>query len=90
MLQYYYCNYNMEKVPDRFNLAATKEASVNISNAAEYPRVTHRVPYDPSELVISTSEGPSQRYPWCIKPVPAWAGWTIRCFGKAVFYALKH
>jgi hypothetical protein len=39
------------------------EAPVTISNAAEYPRGTHRVPYDPSELVISTSEGPSQRYP---------------------------
>lgn len=39
------------------------EAPVNISNAAEYPRGTQRVPYDPSELVISTSEGPSQRYP---------------------------
>jgi hypothetical protein len=39
------------------------EASVNISNATECPRDMHRVPYDPSELVISTSEGPSQRYP---------------------------
>ena len=42
---------------------AAAEASLNLLNALDHSTDKRWTPYDPSELVISTCEGPSQRYP---------------------------
>ena len=42
---------------------AAAEASLSALNAHDYPTDSRWTPYDPSEMVIATSEVPSQRYP---------------------------